>query len=185
VLAQVFLEKREQWLELTLAYFSHCLRPEHFTFSHIQGTVKASGMPSFLLQNTRQRKEKKVQGSTSWNKQKCPPDNAVFIAQHLENSNVSLTPRWMVLAFLKRDSEVLLQNTFIPVHTASRVCDYVVNQDDTVEIYKILLFKSCWNNLQNFSDGIQKNIKFCYHSFDYICIACCHFFKCIFTIRLL
>lgn len=48
----------------------------------------------------------------------------------------------MILAFLKWDSEVLLQNRFISVDKASRKRDCVLNHTDIVEKYKIYILST-------------------------------------------
>lgn len=91
--------------------------------------------------NVKRRKPKAA--SLERNNNKKPTDITVFIAQHLENSKVLLTPYRMILAFLKWYSEALLQNRFISVDKASRKCDCVLNHTDRVEKYKIYVFKHC------------------------------------------
>lgn len=63
---------------------------------------------------------------------------------------------------------------------SNRKCDYVINQAHRVEIQKIFLFKHHWNNLQNFSNGtqrniIQMNINFCVTHLNVCALCACIF----------
>lgn len=89
--------------------------------------------PKPKLQHRKKKKEKtkaKHQQKKSNPKKPQTPESTGFVAQHLENSDLLPTSCEMTLAFLKWDTEDLLQNTLISVAKASRKCNYVVNQAD-------------------------------------------------------